>query len=798
MFCEICGEKAKNFTRIDYPFQNYNNDNIKEKFKIKFCKEENCKNKIIRATNFVHNISEYFNNEKTQNGNIGANGDSDSDDDDNVSAKKRKAEGGEESESKKSKKGETDDEINLRKFDIIFKELDAVSAIYMDTYTLRHLLLHSQFSKKDELKLLIWISIGPSIRFIFLYHQLMTKYKQFEKFATNPNPSYKFKLKIKTNIDIVDNDIYLKSMRKTLKTDEEDVLIRKPNLIKLKFETFSKLILFIEQFDYNYLETPDQTKHPKNVIYNSLISKRNTSNPFSSINTGPNYKFYAIEKVNYKQTTDDEDNVKIPLYFFLRESIEKKVIELHDFANDVDVIGEFEGIGEVKGFHFKKGRYKGKMLAKKFYIDKLIELISREYDVPIHFINAFNDNMKNGVDIFTIILTYVTKVNGKFKSFKFKRKDRNKYRKKTYNNDGTIKMKNVNFMDYIFYKLFDRFFRTLDNIYNFDGPETSMRLLKINKYGTFHALSERQLLYLNFKLSMIIPVFFGVLHLYYEDYKDNIEEFYKISKKLGKNLAYTILKIQNPTNNGSLSERGSYFIKNNLLNKYELFDVEKFINTVQYNLTNDKHIDKLISFETEQIQNYWEFNELMIAENKYHEFVKTKMEMWIFFFMTGSFQINANYSNILIKQRSNKLFKLDLEIPNTYDEIPNMLSMFDYSKRENMYTKSTKITTIDKIYARYDEEIMEELEEQKKNRKRMKQENERKQREKELESIVTKRKKDREDILREQEERRKEKQKTKIFLEPDSDSDIDSDSDEEDKPYPEYGTIMDVDNHYSV
>ena len=91
MSCNICAEKATKFFVLNNQYENYNH-NIKKKFKIHFCDNIECENKLIKSAKIVTDIENYFHSKKDKNGNINMK---------NINVKRKSEKEIEESESKK-------------------------------------------------------------------------------------------------------------------------------------------------------------------------------------------------------------------------------------------------------------------------------------------------------------------------------------------------------------------------------------------------------------------------------------------------------------------------------------------------------------------------------------------------------------------------------------------------------------------------------------------------------------------------------------------------------------------------
>ena len=287
------------------------------------------------------------------------------------------------------------------------------------------------------------------------------------------------------------------------------------------------------------------------------------------------------------------------------------------------------------------------------------------YDIPENFINSFADNFIDGVDIFTIILAFITNTNTDWE-FEFDLKIENREDRK------------VNFMEYLFHYIFN----IKNRLINLYSNHENVRSFKVGvKNRTIKQTVERQLMYFYFKLSTIIPVFFGVLHQNYLIYGKNnkINKFYEITKKLGENLTYIILKVQDynermfPFSNIEETD-----MKLSLINKYHIFNISHFDQNIGTNFTNADFIRNLNALE----QNYVTLsNGGSIIKNPFY-FVRDKMEMWLFYFMTDIFTVNYSYLNNSIKEHSSNLYKFNF---NAEKRNKLFLQMFNYSMDDIAY-----------------------------------------------------------------------------------------------------------------
>ena len=576
-------------------------------------------------------------------------------------------------------------------------------------------------------KMLFHIGGGPNYAFISLINFWSKQSKKnstdgigkFKNFLMEENPNFVIQLKVKTNIDIVDNFVqYLKL--------DDIVLEYKPpidysNLLTLNFKNFQQLIDFTAKFDYEY--TYKYLENPKKKIYTSLFNIN--ENIFKEINTSFGYG------PNTHITTS------VSLKFILRESIEKLVNNSRKRNN----------LSISKKEYIKR---------KKGYIDNLVDYISTNYDVPKHFINSFDDKMEGGVDIFTILLAFVTNKHSDW-NWEF--------------DDIYIETdKKVNFMEYLFDGMTYRFLRIKQKIQDrrFENPYadvlaktdnvTKMKIAEYEKIQEkIETLAEKQSSYFYHKLSMIIPAFFGVLHMYHEDYKKNpkiknIDDFYDISKNLGENLAYTIIRTQfiRRHYNRKFKNQSLHDKKLNLLNKYQFLNIKKFKNLVRDNFANHDYINILNEIE---YNNEKSTKKSIIADE--NDFTTDKIEMWIFYFMTDLLQVNHKYDNSILKRHSNPLYTFD------YASMDDQLKMFKYKKtNEDSVFPNVKKSQFYEILDSF------ELEEEKKGkdysifekRKKKKKEEKKEEEEEDDDTILRKRtkRKTRQKVIKKEEEEEEE------------------------------------------
>lgn len=622
MSCKYCGKKAKNYSIVDNQYENYNhnNNNNKKEFKIRFCDKKKCKSKTIESIKFLTNIEDYFYSKKNKNEETGM--------------EYIQGNGNDNDEKKKKQLKEED----------FSKEFPWKGPIFINNEVMYDLWknLNTYFFKE----LMTRLGDGPSLNLIQFFDSMVVDENPFFKeFVKEEDPNYKYELKIKTNIWVVDYNVYFES---NFDDDDEEFLkiINEPNLLKLPFKSFKQLIDFIRKFDNEYLSADNnmRSKNPKNKIYTSLISATNLRYERTLV-------VVSFNETQYQKKYHDSG-----VYFFLRETINKFILNNPD----------------LKDFN------------EKYWQDFIDFLEGR--NIPKHFVNSFRDEMINGVDIFTLVHAFVTNEDTLWE-FEFYLEIYD------YNIKKKISKK-VNFLEYLFHQLINRFTITLQTLY-LHGQKLSSEqktLLGDNtKFKSFESSSEKQLFLVYTKLSMIIPIFFANLFNYQDIYKKDeektTEDFYSLSKKLGENLVYTILIVQNFEQ--FKETRKNYNIKLNLLNKFDLFRLDNFYVQMHDNFINNNYIELL---------NEIEYNNMTedIPTKIRHSFVKNKMEMWIFYFMTGFFSINVGYSNIVIKQHSHELYKLEI-FPDVHKlSMFNTVLKYSYSRRKgaglqlkyNSYTMS--------------------------------------------------------------------------------------------------------------
>ncbi len=647
MSCNICAEKATKFFVLNNQYENYNH-NIKKKFKIHFCDNIECENKLIKSAKIVTDIENYFHSKKDKNGNINMK---------NINVKRKSEKEIEESESKKRNILNENEEFL---FDAMF---DAKTVIYIN-----HKVIWRIFSKFFDIfrEFIFYIAIGPTKILIWKIDKWKDEFPVFRAFLTEVDLRYEYQLKVKTNIEIIDNNMFFEEEW----IDDEMKLILKSevNLLRLTFQNLDQLINFIRKLDLEYLFMIKNLEEPhmKKSLYSVLTLSEDRIKKIKS--TGTSDLFIEHFHLLFRETID-EYLTRHPQMTDINKYLEKlKKLDIEKQKKDhIERQESHDQQRKKEGLKLEKLEYKTifRNYKKIHYIDPLINYIDEMYDIPENFINSFADNFIDGVDIFTIIHAFITNTNTDWE-FEFDLKIENQ------------KDRKVNFMEYLFYYILD----IKNRLIILYSHHEKVRLFRVGSPSkSIKQVVERQLLYFYFKLSTIIPVFFGVLnqnYLIYKKYK-KIDEFYEITKKLGENLTYIILKVQDYNERmPPFSNTKETDMRLSLINKYHIFNISTFSGNIGTNFTNTDFIGDLNALE----QNYVTLsNGGSIIKNPFY-FVRDKMEMWLFYFMTGVFTVNYSYLNNSIKEHSSNLYKFNF---NAEKRNKLFLQMFNYSMDDIAY-----------------------------------------------------------------------------------------------------------------
>ena len=331
-------------------------------------------------------------------------------------------------------------------------------------------------------------------------------------------------------------------------------------------------------------------------------------------------------------------------------------------------------------------------------------------DVPTHFLYSFRDKMEDGLDIFTLLIAFITSdIVKKSRKWNF-----------TFYDDKEERHKNI--IKYIFDEIIDRYYyqqKTIDR-----KNEVAMKRNYENK---------EELLILYFKLSMLIPIYFGYLKKHKDVYAEiGADLYYSMYNKTKENLVYMIFEIRSRNENYyNYDDYAQTDIITNILNKYWIFNIHEiygnYINLQNFlisepNETNDlskklnsinyDEMEKLNKIERIGLNADWPFSghPLIMRHNqevfnKLFMVIKKKMEIWIFYFMTGSFNINIYYNNYL--SHSNEIFN-KTNVPRLFYIFKDTSSFYNY--------KTINVSEVFKTYkhgpifkVRYESENDEEI-----------------------------------------------------------------------------------------
>ena len=656
--CIIC----KNINNIE-------EHKITRKYNVKSCGDQLCKNEIINAIDNFNKIGKYFNK------NINKRTNKDDEDDVDDDAARRDADEDDDDDSDDTS-DDSDDPNNkdftLDLFDENLREKAFIefvktmeseskprefgSPIYINDKAAWKILSTFGFAGNVMILYMRFGSIDNLVKTFYKYYKKKKHIQTFRKFLKNSeNIDTVFKIKIKTNIMSVD---YILS--------EENKVF---NPISLQFKNLKKLIDFVEKIDHDYIDfyEADRNKY-KYDIYASLFSnnKNKTDVKDDAIfkKLHPTEKHYSAFKTNNKFSTEGKFN-----YLTLIENIEQYAFKY--FYKDAFVvdptIDPFDGptekdIKDISDFDEQNMKYYNKeKVTSNLVVRKLLFLAEKEFklgrtnpmvNMSNNFVFAFRDSMKGGIDIFTLLLAFVTNTNIDW-NFTFK----------DIGGDDT----KYNFISYIFKQIFSLY------LYGKKIVSTTS-----NSSEYWKNESKSNLLFLFLKISMLIPVFFG-FQKHYKEINNDAKISNMLFKNLGINLTYIIMEIKNslskiiPPNTDTDFNKPPYFnnsietIVTNILNKYWIFNHKSFYTYVeQQNFVNDPYIDILNKIEKDDLlhDNLYEIDQIEIATKK--------IEMWLFYLMTGSFHINEYYEientlqefdnptyRIITLEKNDKLFFAD-------------------------------------------------------------------------------------------------------------------------------------------
>ncbi len=552
------------------------------------CNNEYCKNKVINTIDNVNKIEKYFN----KNTNYIMNGDGDGDGD-----------------------GDDDDDNNDDKF--IKKMINLIEKAVKSPIKINEAVVRKIIStlKSISRQLLLYIFLGSLhnlVKFFYIQYNKEEFKTSFKELIENPEENDMYHLKIKTNILSVDYKL-------------EFLGERVPNFIRLRFKNLKKLIDFIAKIDFDYIDHPEEKRNKyKYDIYSSL---------FEDDRGNDIKKDDAIFKTLDDEHKHEHELKQYNIYLTLIENIEQYG-EKYFTDNAYEKEYRRTPPGKIDEDANEK--------EKKPLIRALVSTAKKQLKVPKHFIYSFRDKMKDGVDIFTLLLAFVTNKNTEW-NFKFR----------------IYKVK-YNFIQYIFRIIFDRlrFWDSEKNI-KFD---LKFDLIDINLKNDWNKESRMNMLILFLKLSMLIPIFFG-FQKHYKENSDDIDVSKKLFNNLGQNLVYIIMEIEasyflepddlNPDeiNAARDYEMGKIII--NILNKYWIFNYKNiYTYVVQQNFTNNLYIENL-----NEIEKFGITYENLFEQDKL-EFITKKIEMWIFYLMTESFIINEYYKIDAYKQHKSNLYRI--------------------------------------------------------------------------------------------------------------------------------------------
>ena len=319
----------------------------KKKFNIMYCNDKKCKHKVNDIFKYINNIEKWYY------GNINENK--------NTDKEHTKLNG-----NNNGNNNDNDDDYDIAN---ILKE--SKSSIYLNPFVIQKIMTGLKHVGKLEdrviSRLFILIAAGPSLNLIKFVYEWYKKDDIFKDFVDNSQEDDLYQLRVKTNIDRFD-----------YRWDEKDIIYvtdikekRKNDFIKLNFARFRDLIDFIDKLDYGYLFTKDKKNHFKYDIYASLFP---LDNPI--VRVMPRY----IQQLTISPILPTLPSQRNYLEMSLKESLEK--------SPEYDKSPKYES------------EYWGLKNDKKNIVD-----------TPNHFINTFNDEMIYGVDIFTLLLAFVTNKN---------------------------------------------------------------------------------------------------------------------------------------------------------------------------------------------------------------------------------------------------------------------------------------------------------------------------------------------------------------------------------------------------
>ena len=636
---------------------------ITKNFNIISCDNKYCKNKIINTIDGVNKIEKYFNN---NNINYIGNGDSDSDNDND---------GDIDNDSDSDVIPFSVSHWNLNDmndaatfYNLIMEEIEAViqkdfglkgSPIYIN-----HTVVWKMISilKNISKKMIFYIVLGvPSAldSLVKYYYKKSNqdKYKnmfaEFENFVENDL----YQIKIKTDIPSVDfvmsgDDVGMHFMP-----------------VRINFKNLKKLVDFIAKIDivYNYDFEEDKNKY-KHDIYASLFSSNKNKN---------DKKDDAIfKKIS---PTEPISNTEQNMYLTSIESIEQYAFKYFDedaFRTDPTKYDDFipNKDDDFIAFQEQYRKYDNYYVSDNFIVRKLLYITENEIalnkwdtDLQNEFTFLFRDSMRGGINIFTLLLAFVTNKNSEW-NFEFNINDdsENKNGNKFEDENGELDNRKYNFISYIFKKIFFIYYNKTKLIEHDMGYTSSIKV------------SESAMFILFLKISMLIPIFFG----YQKHYKETDgNKSRNLFKNLGKNLVYIIMEIKNKHYEYGDQQGGK--ILAGILNKYWVFNYKSFYTYVeQQNFVDDPYIDILNKIENNNLtyDNLYENHQLEIATKK--------IEMWLFYLMTGSFHINEYYGVYhTFKEVHNDLYQIDvLEkhdksyfIKFNYDLFLNTTSFYTYT-----------------------------------------------------------------------------------------------------------------------
>ncbi len=593
---------------------------IIENVNIVSCNNEYCKNKVINTIDNVNKIEKYFNKNKSintdyiMNGGGGGGG------------------GGNEFE--------TDDFLFLKSILDDIKRGDIKSPIIINEATAYKIM--ATLIKFKRKILLLYILLGSLQKLVefFNINNIQEDDIEDEKFKTslkefieNPGKTDIYELKIKTNVLSVDYDL----------SSGEKV----PNFIRLKFENFGKLIDFIAKIDFDYIDHPEENRNKyKYDIYSSL---------FEDDRDNDIKKDDAIFK-----TLDDKILKKNNIYLTLIENIEqygKKYFQPKKKPYEK----EYKSISKTDADEDENENKKEPL------IRALVSIAKKQLKVPKHFIYSFRDKMKDGVDIFTLLLAFVTNIDIEW-NFEF-------YETAP---SGQTKIK-YNFIQYIFELIIGKYYKFIN--------ETE---LDNEKKIVWDIENEIDMLILFLKLSMLIPIFFGFQKHFQKIILNYIPD--KLFNNLGENLVYIIMEIEAINFKEPDYERGKIII--NILNKYWIFNYKNLYTYVeQQNFTNNLYIENL-----NEIEKFGITYENLFEEDKL-EFITKKIEMWIFYLITGSFIINEYYTVMVYYPHRNRDLYIIYRNQEEYDYIIELKFNF-FLDTTTIYKYNIK-TYIERLIEKY-------------------------------------------------------------------------------------------------